>query len=66
MDHFLSADKDPSTEREYLRLLVPPGEVNELLGWGESGEKQIVSAIAAASKFGHKWDGTPRSIVEVN
>ena len=66
MDRFLSADEDPVTGRKYLRLLVPPAELNELLGWGESGERQIASAVARASKFGVLWDGTPLAYIEAN
>lgn len=60
----LSADVDPSTGRKYNRLLVPPRELNGYLGWGESGEQQIACAVAAASKFGVQWDGTPLGYIE--
>lgn len=66
IDRFLSADIDPSTGRKYLRLLVPPAELNELLEWGESGERQVASAIARASSFGVLWDGTPLAYIEAN
>lgn len=54
---------DPSTGRMYSRLLVPPIQLNELLLWGKSGEGQIVIAIAAVSKLGVTWDGSPRSFI---
>ncbi|MBI3430386.1 MAG: NUDIX domain-containing protein [Actinobacteria bacterium] len=66
IDHFLPTDKDPSTGRRYWRLLVPPTELNELLGWGESGKRQVASAIASASRFGVHWDGTPLAYIETN
>lgn len=59
-----SADVDPSTGRKYIRLLVPPKELNGYLGWDESGEQQIACAVAAASRFGVRWDGTPLGYVE--
>lgn len=63
IEHFLPSDKDPSTGRQYQRLLAPPIELNELLRWEESGNQQVVSAIAAASKFGVSWDGTPHAYI---
>ncbi len=64
IDRFLRTNADPSTGRKYLRVWVPPADLNELLRWGESGERQIASAIARASRFGILWDGTPRAYVE--
>jgi 8-oxo-dGTP pyrophosphatase MutT (NUDIX family) len=66
IDKILPADKDSSTGRLYRRLLVPPTELNELLGWGDSGEKQIASAIARALTYGVFWNGTPLEYVETN
>ncbi len=66
IDKILQATPDPSTGRQYKRLLVPPIQVSELLKWGESGDQQIASAIATASKFGVNWDGTPLTIIEIN
>jgi len=66
LDRFLPSDNDPSTGRKNMRLLVPPAELNELLGWGESGKSQIASAIAGASRLGIIWDGTPFAYVAVN
>lgn len=63
IDHFLPANKDLSTGRQYRRLLVPPIELNDLLGWGEAGNNQIASAVTVASKFAVPWDGTPRAHV---
>lgn len=63
LDRFLSADKDPSTGRKYLRLLVPPDELSGLLGWGEVGQTQVASAITLASKIGVSWDGTPLAYI---
>ena len=63
---FLPADKDPSTGRKYLRLLAPPAELNELLGWGEAGERQIARAVSLASRVGVTWNGTPRSYIDAN
>ena len=63
IEHFLPSDKDPSTGRQYQRLLVPPSELNELLRWEASGNQQVVSAIVAASKFGVSWDGTPHAYI---
>lgn len=53
----LPSAPDPSTGRKYSRLWVPPSDSNDLLNWGESGEEQIKSAIAAASNLGVIWDG---------
>ena len=50
---------DPSTGRQYSRLWVPPPLSSELLRWGESGKNQIASAVAAVSKLGVNWDGSP-------
>ena len=66
IDQILPTAFDPSTGRCYSRLWVPPINVNDLLGWGESGSRQIASAINAASKFGVSWDGSPREYIEVN
>lgn len=63
IEHFLPSNKDPSTGRQYQRLLVPPIELNELLRWEESGNQQVASAIAAASRFGVSWDGTPPAYI---
>ncbi|MDP1712660.1 MAG: NUDIX domain-containing protein [Candidatus Nanopelagicaceae bacterium] len=64
IDKILPANKDPSTGRLYRRLLVPPTELNELLDWGDSGERQIASAIAGALTFGVFWDGAPLEYIE--
>ncbi|MDP1721078.1 MAG: NUDIX domain-containing protein [Candidatus Nanopelagicaceae bacterium] len=66
IDKILPANKDPSTGRLYRRLLVPPRELNELLGWGDSGERQIASAIAGALTFGVFWDGEPLEYIGDN
>lgn len=42
---------DPSTGRPYSRLWVPPMQANAMLLWGNSGDQQIASAIAASSHF---------------
>ena len=52
IDKVKQSAPDPSTGRQYKRLLVPPIQVNDLLKWGESGDQQIASAIATASKLG--------------
>ena len=56
---------DPSTGRQYKRLLVPPIQVNDLLKWGVSGNQQITGAIELVSKLGIVWNGTPRTTIEV-
>ena len=66
IDQVQKAAPDPSTGRQYKRLLVPPIQVSELLKWGESGDQQIASAIATASKLGVNWDGTPFTFIEIN
>lgn len=66
IDKILPANTDPSTGRRYRRVLIPPTELNELLGWGDSGERQIASAIAGALAFGVFWDGTPLEYIETN
>ena len=65
IDKVLQEAPDPSTGRQYKRLLVPPIQVSELLKWGESGDKQVASAIATASKLGVNWDGTSRTAIEI-
>ena len=65
IDQILPIAFDPSTGRRYSRLWVPPIDVNDLLGWGESGRRQIASAINAASRFGVNWGGSPREYFEV-
>lgn len=57
---------DPSTGRQYKRLLVPPFQANDLLKWGEAGNQQIASAITLVSKLGIFWDGTSRTTIEIN
>lgn len=57
---------DPSTGRQYRRLLVPPTHANDLLKWGESGNQQITSAITLVSKLGIFWDGTSHTTAEIN
>lgn len=57
---------DPSTGRQYKRLLVPPIQVNDLLKWGKLGDQQIVSAVAMASNLGVTWDGSLCRYIEIN
>lgn len=52
----LTADLDPSTGRQYRRMWVSPQMTNQLLGWGDSGDQQIASALAAVSKVGVPLD----------
>ena len=59
VDEIEQAAPDPSTGRQYRRLWVPPTIANELLDWGEPGEKQIAGAMAAVSRRGVCWSGTP-------
>ena len=66
IDQVLPRAIDPSTGRQYLRLLVPPTRSNDLLEWGESGDKQIASAIAVASKLGVAWNGSPLAYIEID
>jgi hypothetical protein len=49
LDHLLPAAPDPSSGKQYVRLWVPPIEVNALLGWGESGRLQVEGAVKAVS-----------------
>lgn len=65
VDDIRQASPDPSTGRYYRRLWVPPTIFNELLKWGDSGNKQIASAIAAVSKLGVSWSGTPLTWIEI-
>lgn len=57
---------DPSTGKQYKRWWAPPAELNNLLKWGESGDKQIECAIIAASGFGVSWSGSPLSSSDVS
>jgi hypothetical protein len=66
VDRFLPTDKDPSTGRQYRRLLVPPVQLDGLLKWGESGKQQVTKAIATGSELGVFWDGTPLSYIETD
>lgn len=66
VDRFLPTDKDPSTGRQYRRLLAPPIQLNEYLEWAESGNHQLASAISAASRLGVVWDGTPLAYIDTN
>jgi 8-oxo-dGTP pyrophosphatase MutT (NUDIX family) len=59
-DQIQPAASDLSTGRKYPRLWVPPTHSNDLLKWGESGDQQIASATAVASRLGVTWDGSPR------
>lgn len=63
IDQILPTMPDPSTGRKYFRLWVPPTQSNELLNWGESGDLQIASAVAAASSLGVIWAGAPRRYI---
>lgn len=58
LDRLLPVTVDPSTGKQYRRMWVPHSQVNELLGWGESGDQQVASAIASASKMGVTLDRT--------
>lgn len=58
LDQLLPEAVDPSTGKQYRRMWVPHSQVNELLGWGESGDQQVASAVASVSKMGVSWDGT--------
>ena len=60
-DQIQPAAPDPSTGRKYPRLWVPPNHSNDLLKWGGSGDQQIASATAMASRLGVTWDGSPRT-----
>lgn len=57
LDQLLPAAVDPSTGKQYRRMWVPYSQVNELLGWGKSGDQQVASAVASASRMGVLWDG---------
>ena len=59
IDGIEPAAPDPSTGRQYRRVLVPPTTANEFLDWGDSGGKQIAGAMAAVSRRGVCWSGTP-------
>ena len=61
LDQLLPVAPDPLTGRQYQRLWVPPTLVNELLGWGESGSRQVTKAVSTARSMGVSWDGTPLS-----
>ncbi len=50
LDEIFPSKADPITGRTYVRLWIPPTQANTLLGWGDSGERQIASAIEAASQ----------------
>lgn len=52
LDEYFRSKADPSTGRIYSRLWVPPVHANNLLHWGESGDRQIACAIARALKWG--------------
>lgn len=51
LDEIFPSKADPITGRTYIRLWVPARHANTLLNWGESGDRQIESAIARASKW---------------
>ena len=65
LDQLLPAAADPSTGKQYRRMWVPYSQVNELLGWGESGDQQVASAVVSASKMGVSWDGTAIEYITV-
>ena len=66
VDEIRQAAPDPSTGRHYTRLWAPPTHSNDLLKWGASGDEQVASAIAAVSRLGVSWDGTPLTHIENN
>lgn len=66
VDQIRPTQTDPSTGRTYLRLWVPPTQVNDLLNWGESGNLQLAGAVAAASNFEVAWSGAPLEYIEIN
>jgi ADP-ribose pyrophosphatase YjhB (NUDIX family) len=41
---------DPGTGKTFDRVLVPPGDAGELLGWGDDGVAQIHAAASTASQ----------------
>ena len=51
LDEILPSMADPITGRTYSRLWVPASQTNALLNWGDSGDRQIESAIARASRW---------------
>ncbi len=59
LDRLLPVAMDPDTGEQYRRLWVPPTLVNELLGWGESGDQQVDCALRAARSLGVTWNGAP-------
>ena len=59
LNRLLPVAADPDTGKQYRRLWVPPALVNELLGWGESGNQQLDCALRAARSLGVTWNGAP-------
>ncbi len=51
LDEIFPSKADPITGRTYSRLWVPASQTNALLNWGDSGDRQIESAIARASRW---------------
>lgn len=47
LDQLMVQGPDPSTGRQYRRIWAAPDKANELLKWGDSGDRQIASAVAA-------------------
>ena len=66
VDEIMQAAPDPSTGRQYRRLWVPANISNESLKWGELGNEQIATALAAVSKLGVSWNGTPLAYIKIN
>lgn len=56
VDEIFPSRVDPSTGRMYSRHWIPPIQANKWLGWGDSGDRQIESAIKVASKLGVTWN----------
>lgn len=57
LDQLFPSAPDPSTGKQYRRMWVRPFEANALLNWGQSGDQQVSSAVAAAVKMGVSSNG---------
>jgi len=60
------AAPDPATGTTHRRLLVPPGLVAELCGWGQTADRQTEAALAVAASLGISGADPAAGISEIS
>ncbi|MFI9462939.1 NUDIX domain-containing protein [Streptomyces xiamenensis] len=59
------ATVDPATGTVHRRLLVPPGLVPELCGWGPAAGAQARAAVGAVARYGVRSEGVCEEVEDI-